>query len=280
MNKSLAVINQDEFETMQRVSKALVSSGYFSDAKDVAKALVKVMAGREMGLGPFASMTGIHIIKGKPVLGANLIATLIKAHPDYNYRIKTHTDKVCEIEFFEHGESVGVSSFSVDNAKAAGLSTPNWSKYPRNMLFARAISNGAKWHTPGIFGGAPVYTPDEMGANLDYDSDGDEVIISPSNETSPQAQAKRERPSAAQEIMKRVGAAEDKHHGGGSAFVERIPTDAQRKMFHAVGVETYGKDNWDEKRAALVAALGKESSNDLTMTEMTYLIDGMKAKAS
>ena len=42
------------------------------------------------------------------------------------------------------------------------------------MLFARAISNGAKWYTPGIFGGAPVYTPDEFG--LEVDSDGDVVV--------------------------------------------------------------------------------------------------------
>jgi hypothetical protein len=35
------------------------------------------------------------------------------------------------------------------------------------MLFARALSNGAKWFCPDIFGGGPIYTPDELGAVID-----------------------------------------------------------------------------------------------------------------
>jgi hypothetical protein len=35
-------------------------------------------------------------------------------------------------------------------------------KFPANMLFARAISNGVKWFTPDVFQG-PVYVPEEMG---------------------------------------------------------------------------------------------------------------------
>jgi hypothetical protein len=30
------------------------------------------------------------------------------------------------------------------------------------MLYARALSNGAKWYCPDVFGG-PIYTPDELG---------------------------------------------------------------------------------------------------------------------
>jgi hypothetical protein len=42
-------------------------------------------------------------------------------------------------------------------------------KFPRNMLFARCISNGVKWFCPDIFLGAPVYTPEELGATVDRD---------------------------------------------------------------------------------------------------------------
>ena len=92
MNNQLAVIQPEQFETTQRVAKAMVASGYFEDAKDVAQAVVKIMAGQEMGLPPFASMTNIHIIKGKPVLGANVLATLIKNDPRYDYRVKKMDD--------------------------------------------------------------------------------------------------------------------------------------------------------------------------------------------
>lgn len=148
-----------------RVAKAMAMSGFFSDVKDVSQAMVKIMAGQEIGIGAFASMTGIHIIKGKPTLGGNVIATLIKNDPRYDYRVLKLDDKGCEIEFCEGGRAVGISSFSENDAKAANLlGNDNYKKFSRNMYFNRAISNGAKWFVPGVFGGAPVYTPDELGA--------------------------------------------------------------------------------------------------------------------
>lgn len=171
MTNALTVYQAEEFEVMQRFAKAMVSSNYFTDAKDAAQAFVKIQAGKELGLPPFAAMTGIHIIQGKPVLGANVIATLIKNDPRYNYRVMEHTAQVCRIEFYENGKPCGVSEFTSEDARRAG--TKNMDKFPKNMLFARAISNGAKWYCPGVFGGAPVYTPEEMG--LETDEDG--VII-------------------------------------------------------------------------------------------------------
>jgi hypothetical protein len=58
----------------------------------------------------------------------------------------------------------------MDDAGLAGLAgKDNWKKYPKNMLFARAISNGQKWFVPDAFNGATVYTPDELGASEDAD---------------------------------------------------------------------------------------------------------------
>jgi hypothetical protein len=165
MDNALAIYNQ--FGQLQAAASALYKSRYFSDVQDEAKAVVKVMAGAELGLPPFASMTGIHIIQGRPALGANVIATLIKNDPRYNYRVLEHTAQVCRIQFYENGEPCGVSEFTTDDARKAG--TKNMDKFPKNMLFARAISNGAKWYTPGIFGGAPIYTPEELGADVDED---------------------------------------------------------------------------------------------------------------
>lgn len=150
------------------IGNVLAQSGYFSDAKQAAQAAVKVMAGEEVGLGPVASMTGIHIVQGKVTLGANIIAALVRRHPDYDYEVTEHTDQACEIRFTYKGKPAGTSRFTMDDASKAGLlKSPTWKAHPRNMLFARAMSNGAKWYAPDVSAGAPLYTPDELGAEVD-----------------------------------------------------------------------------------------------------------------
>lgn len=148
-------------DTMQ-LGKVLAASGYFQDAKDAAQAIVKVLAGRELGIGPVASMTGIYIVKGRVTLSANVMAAQIKRSGKYNYIVRQMDDRGCTIEFFEAGQSIGTSAFTEADAKAAQLlSGDNWKKFPRNMYFSRAMSNGAKWYCPDVFSG-PIYTPDEL----------------------------------------------------------------------------------------------------------------------
>ena len=165
-----AVTVYERMNELSTAATALHASGFFSDVKTQAQAMVKVMAGAEIGLPPFASMSGIHIVQGKPVLGANLVATLVKNDPRYDYRVKQADNKACILTWYEGGRAVGESSFTWDEATAAGLTgKDNWRKYTSDMLFARALTRGARRYAPGIFGGAPIYTPDEMGVDTDED---------------------------------------------------------------------------------------------------------------
>lgn len=141
------------------IGKAFAESGMFPDIKTAAQAVVKIQAGAEMGIPPFAAMSGIHIIQGKPTVGAGLMAANVKGSGKYDYRVIQSTEKVCSIDFYQGKEKIGNSTFTIDDAKKAG--TKNIDKFPKNMLFARAISNGVKWFTPDVFAG-PVYVPEEM----------------------------------------------------------------------------------------------------------------------
>jgi hypothetical protein len=141
------------------IGKAFAESGMFPDIKSAAQAIVKIQAGAELGIAPFAAMSGIHIISGKPTIGAGVMAAMVKASGKYNYRVTEQTDKVCSIDYYEGAEMIGTSTFTIEDAKKAG--TKNTDKFPRNMLFARAMSNGVKWYTPDVFAG-PVYVPEEM----------------------------------------------------------------------------------------------------------------------
>lgn len=168
--RSTSLIIPPELDVMT-LGELLAKSGFFSDTRDAAQAVVKVLAGRELGFGPIASMTGINIIKGKVAMSANLIAASVKRGGKYNYRVDVLSDTACRIVFLENGREVGVSEFTMDDAKQAQLvNNQTWQKFPRNMLFARAISNGAKWYCADVFGG-PIYTPDELGAQVDEEGD-------------------------------------------------------------------------------------------------------------
>jgi len=179
-----ALVNVEDIDAIERIGRAMAASGYFSDAKDAAQAIVKICAGRELGFGPVASMTGINIIKGKVTVGANLMAAAIKRDPRYDYRVAALTDERCEITFFEDGQELGRSIFTKEDATAAGLMNDTWRKFTRNMLFARAMSNGAKWYCPDACGGAPVYTPDELGAPVD--GEGNVITVVPTMVPEPQ----------------------------------------------------------------------------------------------
>lgn len=140
-------------------------SGMFADTSDMSQAMVKIMAGQELGLAPFAAMNGINIIKGRPSMSANLIASAVKKHPKYDYRVLVNSDVHCEIEWYEvidgKREKVGKNAFTNEMAKNAGLHGDNWNKYPAAMLFARAISAGYKMYAPDVFM-VSVYTEDEI----------------------------------------------------------------------------------------------------------------------
>lgn len=179
----------DETVSMAQV---FAESGLFADTKDMAKAVVKIMAGRELGIGPIASLRGLDVINGKIVLNAGLIAALIKRSGHYDYRVQEHSDKVCRLRFLCDGQPVEpIVTFTLEDAARAGLSSKDiWKKYPRNMLFNRAISNGAKLHCPDIFSGA-VYTFEELNGDSRpvevIDTDG-EVLTPDENDPPVQVQ--------------------------------------------------------------------------------------------
>jgi len=141
------------------MAKLFAESGMFTDAKQAAQAFVKIQAGQEIGLAPFASMTGINIILGKPTFGAGVIASCVKGSAKYDFKVKSLTDKECSIDFFEGKEFIGNSTFTIEDAKKQA--TKNLDKFPKNMLYARAMSNGQKWFCPDVFQMA-VYVPEEM----------------------------------------------------------------------------------------------------------------------
>ena len=147
-------VQEIDIDEIKRVAMMMVCSDFFQVGKDQTQAIaqigVKILAGREMGYGAFASVQGIHVIQGKPKVS---------------------------IQFYEDGQPSGVSEFTKADATLAGLTGKDiWKKFPRNMLFSRALSNGVRWFTPDVFNGSTMYTPDEIDADVTIDMATGEVI--------------------------------------------------------------------------------------------------------
>ncbi len=145
-----------------KVAEMAAKSRMFKDAEDMAKAAMKIMAGQELGIPPLTALRGLHVFQGKVEISAGLLAAKVKSSGKYDYRVKRSDNEACELEWFENGESLGTSSFTIEEAKKAKLASKDvWQNYASDMLFARALSRGQRRYCPDIGLGA-IYTPGEI----------------------------------------------------------------------------------------------------------------------
>lgn len=147
-----------DLEEIQSLAQLMIKSRMFSDIQDVAQGAVRILAGRELGIGPVASLRSIEIVRGNLSIRSHLMAAMIKRSQRYNYRVTLSTDDKCIIEFLEYGEVCGTSEFTMDDARRANLvKNDTWKNYPKTMLYNRAMSQGARMYCPDIFLGGVFY---------------------------------------------------------------------------------------------------------------------------
>jgi hypothetical protein len=265
-----AGITVNSIDDIKRISLIFVNSGMFkTDAHATAEeqmyqAGVKIIAGKEFGVAPFAAMRGINIIKGNAEMSANLMAAKVKRHPKYDYRVKQWDNDGCVLEFYEiphpgapkaEWELLGESSFNMDDARQAGLAGgDNWRKFARNMFFARAISNGVRIHCPDIFYGAPVYTDGELSGSFESEAETEEVPAEP--EASEQA------------VGEAVPEGEVVQPKGDPM------SNSQRRNMMALFADV-GISDSEARHSYIEVAIGRtvESSSELTLDEASVVID-------
>jgi hypothetical protein len=152
----------DDVSKTEKTARHFLESGYFKDLRSVSQGFVKIMKGRELGIGSFTACDQINMINGKPTLNANLLAALIRNSKKYDYDIIELSNTVCSIAVTRDGQKLNpVITFTIEDAKRAGLTrNSTYNAYPQNMLFARCISNAARFHCPDITTG--IYVPEDF----------------------------------------------------------------------------------------------------------------------
>lgn len=143
----------------------LVKSRLLPDSVQSPEAAFAIIAtGRELGLTAMQSLRSIHVVKGKTILSADLVAALVKSRRDVcaYFQLVESTTERATYKTQRVGEPEPTTlSFSMDDAKRAQVTgNPNWQKYPAAMLRARCITALARAVYPDLAMG--VYDPDEI----------------------------------------------------------------------------------------------------------------------
>lgn len=108
--------------------------------KDGAKVAAAILTGRELGLAPMTALASIHVINGKPGISAEMMRALVLAAGHEIVVSEVGTQRVVIKGRREGTTEWTTVAWSDADAKRAGLSGGNYSKYPRQMLTARATT--------------------------------------------------------------------------------------------------------------------------------------------
>ena len=128
------------------------------------QALLVLMGGRELGLSYVQSLRAFHLVQGKPMLSSSgMVAVCLRSEKCEYFRTVEASDTIATVEVKRRGDPPVRRSFTIEEAKRAGLSNrETWKAYPSRMLLARAQAFAAREVFPDILLG--LYDPDEVPA--------------------------------------------------------------------------------------------------------------------
>lgn len=243
-NRALQVVEGDfgqnklanlNISDVNQLAKAFKASEMFPDLKSEAQAAVKIIAGHELGFSPIVSITGIHFFQGRVVVGANLLASLIKDSGKYEYKIVQHTDKICSAQFMQKFggkfEDMGVPvTYTWADAETAGLTSKSvWKSYPKDMLFAAVIRQGARRYCADILRGTSIEHDNE------FEQKVDEFDVPQNAEKSAPA-AENAEPILGEVVESKTETAELSH-------IDRLKDEASRKLQEKTGGDAEAIDS-------------------------------------
>ena len=150
------------WDAAMECGKAIAKVG-IGGVKTPEEAVIRIMAGREIGLGAMASLRLVYSIHGKVGYDATLIRARALSHPECEYFEPDGEITATSAKFKakRRGRPEQTVTFTIEDAKRAELAGKDtYKQWPRNMLAARASVNLARLVFPEAVAG--MYTPDEL----------------------------------------------------------------------------------------------------------------------
>lgn len=114
---------------------------------------------RQRDIDTLTAMQNVSFVQGRPVVDATMQRAMAE-RAGYALRVEPG-DEGATVTVFKGAERLGAETFTVEDARRAGLLTKDsWKKYLRNMLVARATTNALRFFAPDVLLG--VSDPDEI----------------------------------------------------------------------------------------------------------------------
>lgn len=184
-DKALAVIQPSEWQMMTEMAKVLHGSNFLPQSvKTPQAALAIILAGRELGIGPWQAFDSIHIIQNKPTISPKLMLALIERsgllediHIDDTTTIKEK--KGCTVTMKRRGRAPHSETFTFQDAKDMDLADKdNWKRMQATMCKWRAVSACCRVVFPDVILGIGGYDEvEDAGARVDIQEDGEAEVV-------------------------------------------------------------------------------------------------------
>ena len=129
---------------------ALSESGAETEKALGASAALRLYYLEQLDLPPFAAGQ-LSVIKGRLFVGAELIRALA-LRAGYKIDRVDANDKTCTAVLSKDGQELGRTTFTIDDAKKAGIIKPRsaWETHPARMLWARASKYVIQDYAPHV----------------------------------------------------------------------------------------------------------------------------------
>lgn len=151
--------NIEPMNNLREMAKIAANSKKYGEYDE--HTILNIMySARDLGISPFKALNGgFYIVKGKICMSTALMADRIRA-AGHSIKIPEWDSEKCVVIGIraDNGDSVRFE-YSHKDAQLAGLTSETWRKYPKNMLYNRAMSTLARVLFPDVIGNC--YSEDE-----------------------------------------------------------------------------------------------------------------------
>lgn len=120
--------------------------------------LIAMQWGSELGLKPLQALSNIAVVNGRAALWGDAVIALVRSSPLCEYVQESDDGHTATCRAKRRGEPEQVVTFSMDDAKQAGLTGKQgpWTQYPKRMRQMRARAFALRDVFPDVLRGMPV----------------------------------------------------------------------------------------------------------------------------